>query len=108
MRLITKVLLRLFVNYYSSSDLQLCAPTTPISDFTVKAAFRIGDEFGAIGDIKFESEAELAKLAVRFVYIPAKHIALENSKTKGSFFEPLIWPQLTDMYKNKDVISAFT
>ncbi len=103
MRLITKVLLILFVDYYSSSDLQLCAPTAPISDFILKTAFRIGDEFGAIGDIKFESEAKLAKLAVRFVYIPTKHIPLENSKT---IFEALIWPQLTD--KNKDMVSAFT
>jgi hypothetical protein len=98
----------LFVDYYSSSDLQLCPPTAPISDFIVKAAFRIDDEFGAIGDIKFESKGELAKLTVRSVYIPAEHIPLENRKTKGSFFEALIWPQLTHMYKNKEVVSAFT
>jgi hypothetical protein len=108
MRLITKVLLILFVDYYSSSDLQLCAPTAPIIDFTVKAAFRIGDQFGAIGDIKFESKVELAKLAVRSVYIPVEHIPLENRETKESFFEALIWPQLIHMYKNKDVVSTFT
>jgi hypothetical protein len=94
----------LFVDYYSSSDLQLCALNAEHIHFTVKAVFRIGDEFGAIGHIKFESEAELA---FRSVYIPAKHIRLENSKTKGSFFEALIWPQLTNMHKNKDVVSAF-
>ncbi len=98
----------LFVDYYSSSDLQLCAPTAPISDFIVKAAFRIGDEFRAIGDIKFESEVELAKLAVRSVYIPVEHILLENRKTKESFFEALIWPQFIHTYKNKDVVSTFT
>ncbi len=76
--------------------------------WNIKLSNIICDEFGDIGDIKFESEAELAKLVVRSVNIPAEHIPLENRKTKGSFFEALIWPQFTHMYKNKDVVSVFT
>jgi hypothetical protein len=40
------IIINLFVDYYySSNDMKLCGPTAPISDFIVKAAFRIGDEY---------------------------------------------------------------